>query len=138
MGLGLNEILFKFGWDLVVWKPILEQSEPKGALGPSEVHIEVVDIVDDSSPSKGDSDSVMPETRSKPVSDQSEFGIRPEPVPEISEAGIEPPPMLEEDVDDSFDRVADFEKDEEVKIPILAVQPTTIKISPTGEGQKKK
>ena len=37
VGLGLNEILFKFGWDLVVWKPILEQSEPKGALEPSEV-----------------------------------------------------------------------------------------------------
>jgi len=52
VGLGLNEILFDFGWDLVVWKPILKQSKPKGALGSSEVHIEVVDVVDDLSPSQ--------------------------------------------------------------------------------------
>ena len=32
-------------------KPILEQSEPKGALGPSEVQT-VVFVVDDSSPSE--------------------------------------------------------------------------------------
>jgi len=44
MGLGLNEIPFEFGWDLVVWQPILEQSEPKGVLGPSEAHVEVVDV----------------------------------------------------------------------------------------------
>jgi len=41
-------------------------------------------------------------------------------------------------VDDSFDRVADFEKDEEVEIPILEVQPTTLKVPQTSEGQKKK
>jgi len=134
VGLGLNEIPFEFGWDLAAWKPILEQSEPEGALGPSEVHVEVVDLVDDLSASDGDSDSVMAETGFKPISNQSEFGTRPEPVPEISEAGIEPPPVFEEDVDDSFDRVAAFEKDEEVEIPILAVQPTTIKIPQTGEG----
>jgi len=46
--------------------------------------------------------------------------------------------VFEEDVDDFFDRVADFEKDEEVEIPILAVQPTTIKIPETGQLQKKK
>ena len=51
----------------------------------------------------------------------------PEPVPKTGEAGIEPPPVFEEDVDDSFDRITDFEKDEEVEIPILAVQPTTKK-----------
>ena len=91
-----------------MWKPILEQSDPKGALGPGEVHIEVVNVVDD------------------------------EPVPKIGEAGIEPPPMFEENVDDSFDRVADFEKDEEVEIPILVVQPKTLKIPQTGVEQKRK
>jgi len=66
-----------------VWKPILEQSEPKGVLGPSEAHIEVVD---DSSPSEGDCDSVMAEIGYEHVSDQSEFRTGPEPVPEIGEA----------------------------------------------------
>jgi len=46
----------------------------------------------------------------------------------------EPPLVFEDDVDDSFDRVANFEKDEEVEIPILTVQPTTLKVPKTGEG----
>ena len=58
--LGLNEIPFEFGWDLVVWKLILQQSEPKGALEPSEVQTEVF-VVDDSSRSEGDSDSMLAE-----------------------------------------------------------------------------
>ena len=119
MGIGLNEIPFKFRWDLVIWKPIVVSSEPKGVLGPSEAHIEVVVVLDNSSPSEGDSDSVMVETGSKPVSDQGEFRIGPKPVPEFGETGIEPSLVFEEDVDDSFDRVADFEKDEEVEIPIF-------------------
>jgi len=69
VGSRLNEIPFKFGWNLVVWKPILEQSEPKGLLGPSEAHVEVVDVLDDSSPYEGDSDSVIVEIGSEPVSD---------------------------------------------------------------------
>jgi len=36
--------------------------------------------------------------------------------------------MFKEDVDDSFDGVADFEKDEEVEIPILAVQRKMIQV----------
>ena len=77
--------------------------------------------MDDSSESEGDSDSIMVETRSEPVSEQGEFGTGSEPVPEIGETGIEPSLIFEEDVDDSFDRLVDFEKDEEVEIPILAV-----------------
>ena len=104
-------------WDLVVWKPISEQSEPKSALGPSEVQTEVF-VIDDSSLSEGDSDSVMVKIGFEPVFDKSKFGTRSEPNLEIGEARIEPPPVFEEGVDDSFDRVADFEKDEEVEIPI--------------------
>jgi len=43
----------------------------------------------------------------------------PKPVLETGEA--KPPLVFEEDVDYSFDRVADFEKDEEVEIPISTV-----------------
>ena len=110
------------------------QSEPKGVLGPSEAHVEVVDVLDDSSPYEGDSDSVMVERGSEPVSDQGEFGTGSKPVPEIGERGIEPPLIFEEYVDDSFDRVADFEKDEEVEIPILVVQPTSLKVPQPSEG----
>ena len=137
MALGLKAIPIEVGWDLVMWKPILEQSEPKGALRPSEVHTEAF-VVDDSSLLEGDSDSVMVETGSEPISDQSEFRTRPQLVPKIGDARIEPSPMFEEDVDDSFDSVADFEKDEEVEIPILVVQPKTIQVQTSGEGQKRK
>ena len=60
--MGLNEVPSKFGWDLVVRKLILEQSKPKGLLEPGESHTEVFDVVDDSSPSEGDSDSVRTKT----------------------------------------------------------------------------
>ena len=46
--------------------------------------------------------------------------------------------MFEENVDDSFDRVAAFENDERVDTPIVIVQPKTFKIPQTGEGQKRK
>ena len=42
-------------------------------------------MLDESSPSKGDSDSVRVETRSEPVFEQDEFGIGPEPVLEFDE-----------------------------------------------------
>jgi len=94
--------------------------------------------LDYSSSSEGDFESMMVETRSKPVSDQGEFRTGSEPILEFGEIGIEPPLIFEEDADDSFDRVADFEKDEEVEIPVLAVQPITLEVPQTSEGQKKK
>ena len=88
----------EFGWDLELFEPILEQPGVKSAAGPSEVQIEVVDVVnvdDDSSLSEEDSDDVhmtryeimLAETRSEPVLDFSE----PQP---------EPSPGLEERLDD--------------------------------------
>jgi len=58
-------IPFEIGWNLVIWKPFGVQSEPKAVLGPNEAHIEVVDVLDDSSPS----DSVRVETGSEAVSE---------------------------------------------------------------------
>jgi len=46
--------------------------------------------------------------------------------------------VFEENVDDSFDRVADFEKEEDVEILIMVVQSKTTKIPQTDEGQKRK
>jgi len=86
-------------------------------------------VLDDSSLSEedGDSDSVRVETKSEPISNQGGFGIGPEPVLAFGEIGVELPLLFEDDVDDSFDRVADFEKEEVVQIPIFAVQPLTLK-----------
>jgi len=138
VGLGLDAIPFEFGWNLVVWKPFGVQSAPKAVLGPNEAHIEVVDVLDESSASEGDFDSVRVEIGSEPVSEQGEFGTGPEPIPEFGEIGVEPPLIFKEDVNDTFDRVANFEKEEEVEISILAVQPSTLKVSQPSEGQKKK
>ena len=138
VGLGLDAIPFEFGWNLVVWKPFGVQFEPKAILGPNEAGIKIVDMLDDSSLSEEDedSDSVRTETGSEPVSEQGDFGTRPETIPEFGEVGVEPPLIFENDVDDSFDRVADFGKEEEVEIPILAAQPS--KESQPSEGQKRK
>jgi len=140
VGLGLDEISFEFGWNLVVWKPFGVQFEPKAMLGPNEAGIEIVDVLDDSSPTEddGDSDTVRAETGSEPVSEQGDFGTGPEPVPEFGEVGVEPPPIFEENMDASFDKVADFERDEEVDTPVVIVQPKTIRLPQPGEGQKRK
>ena len=138
VGLGLDEVAPEFGWDMVLFGPILEQSRPKGVQGPSEAQTEVINVLDDSSLSKGDSDSVLAETRPEPVSDLSESKTRSEPVPDLGEAGTKPPLVFEDSVDDFLDTVADFEKDEEFDTPVVIVQPKTIKIPQTGEGRKKK
>ena len=79
VGLGLDVIIFEFGWNLVVWKPFGVQFEPKAMLGPNEAGIEIIDVLDDSSPYEedGDSDSVGAETGSEPVSKQGDLGTGP-------------------------------------------------------------
>jgi len=138
IGLGLKAIPFDFGWNLVIWKPFGVQFEPTAILGPNEAGIEIVDVLDDSSPPEedGDSDSVRTETGSEPVSEQGDFRTGPEPVPKLGEVGVDPPLIFEDIVDDSFDRVTNFRNEEEVEIPILAVQPS--KGSQPSEGQKRK
>ena len=93
-------------------------------------------MLDESSPSEGQSDSVREETEFEPVSEQGDFGTGPEPAPEFGGFGVKPPLLFEDGLDDSFDRVTDFEKEEVVEIPILAVQPS--KESQPSEGQKRK
>ena len=59
VGLGLNEIPFEFGWELVHWKPFGVQFGSKAVLGPNEAGFDVVDVLDESSPSEDDGDSDM-------------------------------------------------------------------------------
>ena len=65
---------------------------------------------------------VREETGSELVSEQGDFETGPEPVPILGEFGVKPPLLFEDVEDNSFDRVTDFEKEEVVEIPILAVQ----------------
>ena len=137
VGLGLNEVPPEFGWDLVFFEPILEQSRPKGVQGPSDVQTEVIDVDDDSSPSEGDSDSVhvtsweivLVETRS-------------EHVPDSNKPQLEPNPFYEERSDDFLDdfseKVADMDLGEGPETPIETVQTMPVQTPQTGEGQKKK
>ena len=138
VGLGLDAIPFEFGWNLGVWKPFGVQFEHKAILGPNEPGIEIIDVLNDSSPSEedGEFDSIRAEIGFEPVSEQGDFGIGTEPVPEFGEVGVEPPLIFDDVVDDSFDRVTDFGKEKEVEIPILAVQAS--KESQPSEGQKRK
>jgi len=129
MGLGFNEVPPEFGWDMVLFEPILEQSVPKDVQGPSEVQTKVIDVNDDSSLFEEDFDSVLVETRS-------------EPVPESSNPQLELNPIYEERLDDFLDdfskNVADIDLGERLETPIETVQTTPIQTPQIGEGQKKK
>ena len=92
----------EFGWDLEL--PILEQTGVKSAAGPSEVQTKVVDVVDDSSLSEGDSDDVHI-TRSEIMLAE----IRSEAVLDFSELQPEPGPGIEERLDDFAEKVADID-----------------------------
>jgi len=139
-GLGLNEIPFEFGWELVHWKPFGVQFGSKAVLRPSEAGFVVVDVLDESSPSEddGDSNTVRAETGPELVSEMSDLGTWPEPVPEISESGVELPSVFVEHVDMSFDKVADFEGDEGVDPPVVILQPKTISLPQPSEEPRKK
>jgi len=52
--------------------------------------------------------------------------------------GVEPPLIFEENVDMSFDKVVDFERDEEVDTPVVIVQLKTISLPQPSEGLKRK
>jgi len=140
IGLGLDEIPFEFGWNLVIRKPFGVQFGSKAVLEPNEAGFEVVDVLNDSSAYEddGDSDTIRAETGSEPVSEQGDLGTGFEPLPEIGEVRVEPSPIFEENVDVSFDKVADFERDEEVDTPVVIVQPRTIRLRQLGEGPKRK
>ena len=122
VGLDLGDVPSGFGWELVVWKPILEQSELKGDLGPNEVQTEVFEIVDDSSLSKGDFVSVLEEIGSHPVSETQ---------PESSL-------VFEDRLDETFPRVAGIELDEESETPRENIQTNPIEKPQTGEGLRRK
>jgi len=118
--LGLNKIPFDFGWELVIWKPFRVQLGSKAVLGLNETGFDVVDVLDESPPSEddGDSDIARAETGPEPVSEIGDLGTGPEPVLEVGESGVEPPFVFVEHADMSFDKVADFEGDEEVDPPV--------------------
>ena len=76
VGLGLDEITFDFGWNLVIWKPFGVQFGSKVVLEPHEAGFEVVDVLNDSSAYEddGDSNTIRAEIGSEPVSEQGDFG----------------------------------------------------------------
>ena len=125
---------------MVIWKPFGVQFGSKAVLGPNEAGFDVVNVLDKSSPSEDDrdSDTIRAETWPEPISEMDELGTRLEPVPEVGEVGVEPPSVFEENVDMFFDKVADFEKDEKVELPVVIVQPKAIILPQPTEGPRKK
>jgi len=140
VGLGLDKILFEFGWELVIWKPFGVQFWSKAVLGPNKANFDVVDVLDELPPSEddGDSNTVRAEIGSEPVFEMGDLGVGPESVPELGEVGVESPPLFEENVDVSFYKVADFERDEEVDTPVVTMQPKTIRLPNLERGRKRK
>jgi len=96
VGLGLEEIPYDFGWELVIWKPFRVQFESKAVLGSNEAGLDVIDVLDESSPSKdnGDFDMARAEIGPQPISEMGDLGIGPEPVPGVGEVGVEPPSIF--------------------------------------------
>jgi len=140
MGLGLNKIPFDFGWKLVIWEPFGVKFGSKAVFGLNETGIDVVDVLDESSPSEddGDFDTARAETGTEPISEMGDLGTGSEPVPKAVESEVEPPPVFEEHKDLSFEKVADFEGDEEAEPPVVILQPKTISLPQPSEGPRKK
>jgi len=67
-----------------------------------------------------------------------DLGTGLKPVPEADESEVEPPPVFEEHEDLSFEKVADFEGDEEVGPPVVILQPKAISLPQPSEGPRKK
>jgi len=112
VGLGLNEVLPEFGWDLILFELILEQYGPKGVQGLSEVQTEVVDVDDDPSLSEGNSDSVhIIGTRSEPVLDPY---LKPNPIYEE---------RLADFLDDFSEKVEDIDLGEGPETPLKLFKP---------------
>ena len=97
-------------------------------------------MLDESFPSEddGDSDTVRAETGIEPISELGDLGTGPKPVPGVDEVGVEPPSIFEENVDVSFDKVADFERNEEIETPVVIMQPKLIRLPQPREGSKRK
>ena len=118
VGLDLGDILVKFGWELELFKPVVEQTRSKGVFE-SGVDFGVLG------------------TRSEPVSDQGGFEIGMKTVSDVGEAEPEPAPVFEDFLGTSFDnmdRVADIDLDEEPQAPSEAIQTKTNQIPPPEEG----
>jgi len=140
VGLGLNEIPFDFRLKLVIWEPFGVQFGSKAVLRPNETGFDVVNVLDESSPweNDGDSDMASVEIGPEPISAVDDLETGPEPVPEAGESDVEPPPIFEEHEDLSFEKVADFEREEEVEPPVVILQPKTISLPQPSEGPRKK
>ena len=65
-------------------------------------------------------------TRLEHVPKLSESGTRPKTVPDLGEAGTEPSLVFEDRLDDSFDRIADFEKHEASDTLVVIIQPKPV------------
>ena len=120
MSLKLNEIPYKFGWDLVLFEFGMVELESKVVQGPSEANFEVFEVEDESSVSEGDSDellvtrekSVLAATGPEPGSVLSsllpESKIREDPGSNPFKCQPEPFPVYEERMDES-EKVGDVD-----------------------------
>jgi len=122
VGLGLTDIPPEFGWDLVLFEPITEQS---GAETQPEFDDDMSGSEEGSAVLHNDSWAfVLAETGSASVPDPR----RPQ---------IEPKPVFEDRLDDFSERVADIDLDEEPETPIEIVQTRPVQIPQTSEGPRK-
>jgi len=118
----LTDIPPEFGWNLVLFEPITEQSgveaqtEIDGDMSGSEEGSEVLH--------KDSWAFVLAETGPTPVSD-----------PRKSQT--EPKPVFEDRLDDFSENVADIDLDEEPETPIEIVQTKPVHIPQTSEGLRK-
>ena len=113
----------------MIREPFGVQFRSKTVLGSNETGFDVVDVLDELSPSvdDGDFDMARAETGTEPI-----FDVGTEPVfSHFFEDFLDSP-------FDNLDRVADVVSDEEPKIPSEPIQPKTDQIPQPEEGMRKK
>jgi len=120
VGLNLSDLPVKFGWKLVLFKPVTEQPKSEGVF-------------------ESGSDFGGLGTEFQSSADVSGFETGAEPVSDMGKAEIEPSSVFEDflgTVFDNLDQVADIDLDEEPQTPIEITQSKPIQIPKSGEGHR--
>ena len=123
VGLGLTDIPPEFGWDLVLFEPITEQS---GVEAQTEIDGDMSVSVEGSEVLHKDSWAF----------ELAKIG--PASVPDPRKPQIEPKLVFEDRLDDFSEKVADIDLDEGPETPIEIVQTELVQIPQTSEGPGKK
>ena len=127
MGMGLNVVPSSFGWELVLWKPLVHHLRAEIGVKPTEVFVEVHDVVE-----------VEDDTSEEGATVDLNLGTGAEPVHDYGDVGSESIPVFEDYLGDTFEKVGEIDLDKGPQTPSELVPSIPTDDSLTREGTRKR